>query len=100
MYDIHLSQFFASDERMKAVRQMIMAPNKEQRQWALNLLLPYQRSDFEGIFRAMDGWFHHSNISLFLKEIASVFVARYTTYASFLLTHESKVLVAVQSSFL
>ncbi|XP_074571683.1 pyruvate, phosphate dikinase 2-like [Curcuma longa] len=48
--------FFASDERMKAVRQMIMAPNKEQRQWALNLLLPYQRSDFEGIFRAMDGF--------------------------------------------
>lgn len=65
MYDIHLSQFFVSDERIKAVRQMIMAPNKEQRQWALNLLLPYQRSDFEGIFRAMDGWFRNSNINLF-----------------------------------
>ncbi|KAG1327811.1 Pyruvate, phosphate dikinase [Cocos nucifera] len=47
--------FFASDERIKAVRQMIMAGNLEQRQRALNLLLPYQRSDFEGIFRAMDG---------------------------------------------
>ncbi|XP_026661983.2 pyruvate, phosphate dikinase 2 [Phoenix dactylifera] len=47
--------FFASDERLKAVRQMIMAGNLEQRQRALDLLLPYQRSDFEGIFRAMDG---------------------------------------------
>ncbi|CAL9065778.1 unnamed protein product [Musa banksii] len=48
--------FFASDERIKAVRQMIMAANLEQRQRALNLLLPYQRSDFEGIFHAMDGF--------------------------------------------
>ncbi|WP_297564457.1 pyruvate, phosphate dikinase [Microbacterium sp.] len=47
--------FFASEERIKAVRQMIMAVTTEQRQIALNLLLPYQRSDFEGIFRAMDG---------------------------------------------
>ncbi|XP_020274227.1 pyruvate, phosphate dikinase 2 isoform X2 [Asparagus officinalis] len=47
--------FFASDERIKAVRQMIMAVTTEQREKALKLLLPYQRSDFEGIFRAMDG---------------------------------------------
>ncbi|POO02344.1 Pyruvate, phosphate dikinase [Trema orientale] len=47
--------FFASDERIKAVRKMIMAATTEQRKAALNLLLPYQRSDFEGIFRAMDG---------------------------------------------
>ncbi|KAJ6797040.1 pyruvate, phosphate dikinase 2 isoform X1 [Iris pallida] len=47
--------FFASDERIKAVRQMIMAASLEQRKRALDLLLPYQRSDFEGIFRAMDG---------------------------------------------
>ncbi|KAK9161399.1 hypothetical protein Syun_007740 [Stephania yunnanensis] len=47
--------FFASDERIKAVRQMIMAATLEQRKTALDLLLPYQRSDFEGIFRAMDG---------------------------------------------
>ncbi|KAH7676833.1 Pyruvate phosphate dikinase protein [Dioscorea alata] len=47
--------FFASDERIKAVRQMIMATTIEQRKKALDLLLPYQRSDFEGIFRAMDG---------------------------------------------
>ncbi|KAJ0035108.1 hypothetical protein Pint_24979 [Pistacia integerrima] len=47
--------FFASDERIKAVRKMIMAVTVEQRKAALNLLLPYQRTDFEGIFRAMDG---------------------------------------------
>ncbi|XP_077240614.1 pyruvate orthophosphate dikinase isoform X2 [Tasmannia lanceolata] len=47
--------FFASDDRIKAVRQMIMAATLEQRKAALDLLLPYQRSDFEGIFRAMDG---------------------------------------------
>jgi pyruvate,orthophosphate dikinase len=34
---------------------MIMAVTLEQRKTALDLLLPYQRSDFEGIFRAMDG---------------------------------------------
>lgn len=32
-----------------------MAVTVEQRKAALDLLLPYQRSDFEGIFRAMDG---------------------------------------------
>jgi pyruvate,orthophosphate dikinase len=47
--------FFASDERIKAVRQMIMSGTVEYRQKALDRLLPYQRSDFEGIFRAMDG---------------------------------------------
>ncbi|XP_027119908.1 pyruvate, phosphate dikinase, chloroplastic [Coffea arabica] len=47
--------FFASDERIKAVRKMIMAISLEQRKEALDSLLPYQRSDFEGIFRAMDG---------------------------------------------
>eukprot|EP01018_Ginkgo_biloba_P027474 Gb_14687 [translate_table: standard] len=47
--------FFASDNRIKAVRQMIMAVTAEQRQVALDKLLPYQQSDFEGIFRAMDG---------------------------------------------
>ncbi|XP_018634044.1 pyruvate, phosphate dikinase, chloroplastic-like isoform X2 [Nicotiana tabacum] len=48
--------FFASDERLKAVRRMIMAATPEQRKEALDSLLPYQRSDFEGIFRAMDGF--------------------------------------------
>lgn len=39
------------------MRKMIMAVTPEQRKVALDLLLPYQRSDFEGIFRAMDGNF-------------------------------------------
>nr|CAA55143.1 pyruvate,orthophosphate dikinase [Mesembryanthemum crystallinum] len=47
--------FFASDDRIKTVRKMIMAVTSEQRKVALDQLLPYQRSDFEGIFRAMDG---------------------------------------------
>ncbi|EAY90562.1 hypothetical protein OsI_12162 [Oryza sativa Indica Group] len=47
--------FFSSDERIKAMRQMIMAETIEHRQIALDRLLPYQRLDFEGIFRAMDG---------------------------------------------
>lgn len=37
-----------------------MAVTYEQRKAALDLLLPYQRSDFEGIFRAMDGKTHFS----------------------------------------
>ena len=59
-------QFFASDERIKAVRQMIMAVTTEQRKVALDLLLPYQRSDFEGIFRAMDGISRFSQLALCL----------------------------------
>ncbi|CAI5983793.1 unnamed protein product [Closterium sp. NIES-65] len=47
--------FFASDERIMKVREMILATNPEQRHAAIEQLLPYQRSDFEGIFRSMDG---------------------------------------------
>ncbi|KAI4369597.1 hypothetical protein MLD38_018022 [Melastoma candidum] len=47
--------FFASEERMKCMRKMIMAVTPDQRKEALNTLLPFQRSDFAGIFRAMDG---------------------------------------------
>ena len=54
---VGLFQFFASDERIKAMRKMVMAVTQEQRKAALDLLLPYQRTDFEGIFRAMDGTF-------------------------------------------
>ncbi|KAM7259561.1 hypothetical protein ACFE04_015302 [Oxalis oulophora] len=47
--------FFASDERIGAMRKMIMATTLEQRKAALDQLLPFQKTDFEGIFRAMDG---------------------------------------------
>eukprot|EP00191_Tetraselmis_sp_GSL018_P020846 CAMPEP_0177593370 /NCGR_PEP_ID=MMETSP0419_2-20121207/9107_1 /TAXON_ID=582737 /ORGANISM="Tetraselmis sp., Strain GSL018" /LENGTH=773 /DNA_ID=CAMNT_0019084399 /DNA_START=888 /DNA_END=3209 /DNA_ORIENTATION=- len=47
--------FFASDERITTVRRMILAQTTEERQKALDQLLPFQQEDFEGIFRAMDG---------------------------------------------
>lgn len=47
--------FFEGD-RIKAVREMILASDKEGRVEALGKLLPMQRGDFEGIFEAMDGF--------------------------------------------
>lgn len=47
--------FFASEERIATVRRMIVAQTKEARLKALADLLPFQRADFEGILRAMDG---------------------------------------------
>jgi len=46
--------FFEGD-RIDAVREMILAEDGGKRAIALAKLLPMQRSDFEGIFRAMDG---------------------------------------------
>jgi pyruvate,orthophosphate dikinase len=46
--------FFAED-RIMAVRQMIVADSEEQRQEALAQILPMQRSDFKAIFRVMEG---------------------------------------------
>ena len=46
--------FFESD-RIPVMREMIMAKDEAQRRRALGRLLPMQRSDFEGIFRAMGG---------------------------------------------
>ncbi len=46
--------FFASD-RLPAVQRMILAESAEERQLALNKLLPFQRADFKGILRAMAG---------------------------------------------
>jgi pyruvate,orthophosphate dikinase len=47
--------FFDSDERILAIRRMIVATTPQERQDALDVLLPMQREDFVGIFRAMDG---------------------------------------------
>ncbi len=44
---------FFEGERIKAVREMILAKNEENRRKALDKLLPFQREDFEGIFEAM-----------------------------------------------
>ena len=46
--------FFGKD-RIAAVREMILSSTVEQRKKALDKLLPYQREDFIGIFKAMDG---------------------------------------------
>jgi pyruvate,orthophosphate dikinase len=46
---------FFEPSRILAVRQMILARSAEQREKALAVLLPMQRSDFEAIFRVMKG---------------------------------------------
>jgi pyruvate,orthophosphate dikinase len=45
-----------SHERQRAIQEMILANNKEDRVKALDKLLPFQRRDFIGIFKAMDGF--------------------------------------------
>ncbi|WP_016777120.1 pyruvate, phosphate dikinase [Anaerophaga thermohalophila] len=47
---------FFEGERIKAMREMILATTTEGRKKALAKLLPYQREDFEGIFEAMAGY--------------------------------------------
>ncbi|MEM6656006.1 MAG: pyruvate, phosphate dikinase, partial [Planctomycetota bacterium] len=46
--------FFEGD-RILAMREMILAGSEADRKKALAKLLPYQRKDFEGIFKAMKG---------------------------------------------
>ncbi|MDD5953039.1 MAG: pyruvate, phosphate dikinase [Oscillospiraceae bacterium] len=46
---------FFDPERIKAVREMILSKDVEDRKKALARLLPYQQSDFEGIFTVMEG---------------------------------------------
>ncbi len=47
--------FFDSEERILAIRRMIIADTAEDRKQALKKLLPIQTKDFEKIFKAMDG---------------------------------------------
>jgi pyruvate,orthophosphate dikinase len=47
---------FFQAERIPAVREMILADTKEERRRALAKILPMQRDDFIGLFRAMDGY--------------------------------------------
>ncbi|MEW5895857.1 MAG: pyruvate, phosphate dikinase [Candidatus Omnitrophota bacterium] len=46
---------FFEGERIWAIREMILAGDQQGRENALAKLLPYQRQDFEGIFKAMNG---------------------------------------------
>ncbi len=44
---------FFEEERIPAIRRMIMADTEAERREALKFLLPYQKSDFKGIYEAM-----------------------------------------------
>ena len=46
---------FFEGEKIKAMREMILAETTKERQIALDKLLPYQKADFVGIFKAMEG---------------------------------------------
>jgi pyruvate,orthophosphate dikinase len=48
-------RMFNGTDRLPIVQEMILAETPEQRQAALDRLLPIQRSDFKGIFKAMKG---------------------------------------------
>ena len=47
---------FFEPERLPTVQRMILAETSAERTAALNDLLPFQRSDFDGLFEAMDGY--------------------------------------------
>lgn len=47
---------FFKGERIRAMREMILSDTPDERRKALDKLLPMQRDDFTGIFRAMDGY--------------------------------------------
>ena len=47
--------FFEAD-RIAAIREMIVSKTSEQRELALNKILPMQRSDFEGLYKVMSGY--------------------------------------------
>jgi len=48
-------RMFNSTDRLPIVQEMILAETQEERQAALDRLLPIQRADFKGIFKAMKG---------------------------------------------
>ncbi|XOV94943.1 MAG: pyruvate, phosphate dikinase [Bacteroidota bacterium] len=47
---------FFEDDRITAMREMILAEDEKGRRKALDKLLPFQRSDFEGILEVMEGY--------------------------------------------
>ncbi len=46
---------FFDEERIKAMREMILASDEAGRRKALKKILPYQKKDFIGILKAMEG---------------------------------------------
>jgi pyruvate, orthophosphate dikinase len=53
---VRTEHMFFEGDRIKAMREMIISKTTEQREVALAKLLPMQRSDFEGIYEAMQGF--------------------------------------------
>mmetsp|Transcript_24134 Transcript_24134/g.50148 ORF Transcript_24134/g.50148 Transcript_24134/m.50148 type:complete len:932 (-) Transcript_24134:75-2870(-) len=53
---VRTEHMFFEPERIGEVRKLILAKTPEKEAEALANLLPFQRSDFEGIFKAMDGY--------------------------------------------
>lgn len=51
---VRTEHMFFEGERIKAIREMIVAKTLEQRERALDKLLPMQRKDFEEIYEAME----------------------------------------------
>ncbi|KAF0224138.1 MAG: pyruvate orthophosphate dikinase [Erysipelotrichaceae bacterium] len=51
---VRTEHMFFEGDRIKAMREMIVSKTEEQRRKALAKLLPMQRSDFEGIYEAME----------------------------------------------
>ncbi|MFA6875341.1 MAG: pyruvate, phosphate dikinase, partial [Parabacteroides sp.] len=47
---------FFEGEKIKAMREMILAETPEEREKALAKIEPYQKNDFKGIFKAMEGY--------------------------------------------
>jgi len=47
---------FFGEKKLPHMRAMIMARDEKERRAALKKLLPLQRADFDGVFRAMDGF--------------------------------------------
>ena len=52
---VRTEHMFFEASRIRAMREMIVSKTEEQRRIALAKLLPMQRSDFEGIYEAMEG---------------------------------------------
>jgi hypothetical protein len=50
---------FFEEDKIRSFREMIVAEDKAAREKALAKLLPLQQKDFEGIFKAMDGYPRH-----------------------------------------
>ena len=74
---------FFEGERIKAMREMIVADNTEDRKKALAKIMPYQQGDFEGLYEAMEeakttGKLHAIGVSNMTPKIWNTFVPQFT----------------------